>query len=157
MTPLLIFHVGISLVGILSGLVVLWGFLEFRRLEVLTLVFLVTTILTSATGFPLPPFGLDPPRIVGIVSLVALTLAVIARYGLGMVGIWRAIFVVTSVIALYLNVFVLIVQAFAKAPSLHALAPNGNEPPFAIAQGVVLLLFIAMGYLSVRRFRPTSG
>jgi hypothetical protein len=154
MTPFLAFHVAISVVGILSGLIVIWGFLEARRLDIVTLVFLIATILTSATGFFLPPFGLDPPRIVGIISLVALGTAVVARYGLGMVGVWRAVFVVSSAVALYLNVFVLIVQAFNKAPALHALAPNGNEPPFAIAQGLVLVLFIALGYFGVRRFRP---
>jgi hypothetical protein len=157
MSPLLAFHVAISLVCIATGFVVLWGMLNSRRMDVLTLVFLATAITVDVTGFPLPPFGLDPPRILGIISLVVLVPALVARYGLGMVGIWRAVFVVTATMTLYFNVFVLITQGFLKVTALHALAPNGNEPPFGIAQGIALLLFIALGWLAVRRFRPKLG
>ncbi|HEY1708903.1 MAG TPA: hypothetical protein VGG10_11615 [Rhizomicrobium sp.] len=154
MSPLLAFHVAVSIVGIVTGIPVAWGFLRNDRLDVLTAVFLLTTVLTSATGFPLPPFGLDPARIVGIISLIALAVAIVARYGFGLVGIWRPAYVIGAVIALYLNVFVLIVQAFQKVPMLHALAPNGNEPPFGIVQGAALLIFIAVGYLGTKRFHP---
>jgi hypothetical protein len=154
MSPLLAFHVGISLVCIALGIVVVWGMLRARRMDALTLAFLATAIVVDVTGFPLPPFGLDPPRILGIISLVVLAIALVARYGLGMVRIWRAVFVVTAVMTLYFNVFVLITQAFQKIGPLHVLAPQGSEPPFAIAQGAALVVFAVLGWMSVRRFRP---
>ena len=117
-------------------------------------VFFVTTILTSLTGFPLPPFGFDPPRAVGVLSLILLAGAVAAYYGLRLAGAWRQIFVACAVAALYLNVFVLVAQGFLKIPALHALAPTGSEPPFAIVQGIVLLIFIALGIAATIKFRP---
>jgi hypothetical protein len=147
-------HVILSLIGIASGLVVLYGLLTGSLLGALTAIFLLTTILTGVTGFPLPPFGLDPARVVGILLLVLLALAVLGLYVFRLTGAWRSIYVVTAVMALYLNVFVGVTQAFQKLPSLQALAPTQSEPPFLIAQIVVLVIFIALGLLAVKRFHP---
>ena len=148
------FHVAISLVGILSGFVMLYGLLLSRNFGTAIAVFFATTILTSLTGFPLPPFGFDPPRAVGVLSLILLVGAVAAYYGFRLTGPWRRIFVACAVAALYLNVFVLVAQGFMKVPALHALAPTGSEPPFAIVQGIVLLIFIALGIWAAIEFRP---
>ena len=148
------FHVAISLVGILSGFVMLYGLLLSRNFRTAIAVFLITTILTSLSGFPLPPFGFDPPRAVGVLSLILLAGAVAAYYGFRLAGAWRWIFVACAVAALYLNVFVLVAQGFMKIPALHALAPTGSEPPFAIVQGIVLLIFIALGIWAAIKFRP---
>src|SRR5271165_6104177 len=149
-------HVILSLIGILSGLVVLYGLLGGGLSGVWTAVFLATTILTSLTGFPLPPFGFDPPRAVGVISLILLAFAVAAYYAFHLAGIWRLIFVGSAVAALYLNVFVLVAQAFMKVPFLSALAPTQSEPPFVVAQAVVLLAFIALGVWAAIRFHPES-
>ena len=148
------FHVAISLVGILSGFVMLSGLLLGRNFKTAIAVFLLTTILTSLTGFPLPPFGFDPPRAVGVLSLILLIGAVAAYYGFRLAGAWRWIFVACAVASLYLNVFVLVAQGFLKVPALHALAPTGSEPPFAIVQGIALLIFIALGIWAAVKFRP---
>jgi hypothetical protein len=148
------FHVAISLVGILSGLAMLYGLLTNRNFTAAIAVFLATTILTSLTGFPLPPFGFDPPRAVGVLSLILLVGAVAAYYGFRLAGAWRWIFVACAVAALYLNVFVAIVQGFMKVPALHELAPTQSEPPFAIVQGIVLLVFIGLGIWAAIKFRP---
>jgi hypothetical protein len=148
------FHVAISVVGILSGLAMLYGLLANRNFTSAIAVFLVTTILTSVTGFPLPPFGFDPPRAVGVLSLILLIGAVAAYYGFRLAGAWRWIFVACAVAALYLNVFVAVAQGFMKVPALHALAPTQSEPPFAIVQGLVLLIFIALGIWAAIKFRP---
>ena len=141
------FHVAISLVGIISGLVMLYGLLLGKNFTTAIAVFLVTTILTSLTGFPLPPFGFDPPRAVGVLSLILLAGAVAAYYGFRLAGAWRWIFVACAVAALYLNVFVLVAQGFTKVPALHELAPTQSEPPFAIAQGIAAAHFhCAWGY-----------
>ena len=147
-------HVILSLIGILSGLVVLYGLLFGRPSGAWTAVFLVTTILTSLTGFPLPPYGFDPPRAVGVISLVLLAGAVVAYYAYRLVGAWRWVYIGCAVAALYLNVFVLVVQAFLKVPFLKALAPTQSEPPFVVTQGVVLLVFIALGAWATSRFHP---
>jgi hypothetical protein len=146
-------HVVISLVGIGSGLIVLFGMFGGKRLDGMTALFLATTALTSLTGFGFPFEHVTPGIILGILSVVVLAIAVPARYSFRMAGKWRAIYVVTAVIALYFNCFVLIAQSFMKVPALHALAPKGNEPPFAIAQGILLVLFIVAGALAVRKFR----
>ena len=148
------FHVAISVVGILSGLAMLYGLLVNRNFTSAIAVFLATTILTSVTGFPLPPVGFDPPRAVGVLSLILLVGAVVAYYGFRLAGAWRWIFVACAVAALYLNVFVLVAQGFMKVPALHALAPTGSEPPFAIVQGIVLLVVIALGVAAAIKFRP---
>jgi hypothetical protein len=146
-------HVIISLIGIGSGLIVLFGMFGGKRLDGMTALFLATTVLTSLTGFGFPFEHVTPGIILGILSLVVLAIAVTARYSFRMAGKWRAIYVVTAVIALYFNCFVLIAQSFQKVPALHALAPKGNEPPFAIAQGILLVLFLVAGTLAVKKFR----
>jgi hypothetical protein len=147
-------HVVISLIGIGTGLVVLGGILKAKPLALWTLVFLVSTALTSLTGYLFPAEKILPSHIVGGISLAMLAIAILARYLFRMSGKWRAIYVVTAVISLYLNVFVLIVQSFHKVPALHQLAPTDGEPPFAIAQLSVLILFAILGFFSVRRFHP---
>ena len=154
-------HVVLSLIGILSGLVVLCGLLTANRMNGWTMLFLVTTVATSVTGFGFPFHGFTPAIILGILSLIVLTAAIAARYAaryaFHLAASWRWIYVVGSVVALYFNVFVLVVQAFLKIPALHALAPKGSEPPFAMAQGIVLVLFILAGTLSVRRFHSVTN
>ena len=147
-------HVILSLIGILTGLVVLYGLITGILLGAWTAIFLATTILTSVTGFPLPPFGFDPPRVVGVISLVLLALAVAALYSFRLAGAWRWIYVASAVAALYLNVFVAVVQSFQKLPPLHALAPTGSEPPFLVSQIVVLAAFVVLGVTAAIRFRP---
>jgi hypothetical protein len=151
-----ILHVIISLIGIISGLVVLFGLFDSNRMPGLTAVFLLTTILTSATGFLFPFEKLLPSHMIGILSLVLLLIACIALYAMKLNGAWRWIYVVTAMIALYLNVFVLVIQSFLKISPLHALAPSvpPSEPPFAIVQGIVLVLFVVAIFRAVRRFRP---
>jgi len=153
-SPLLLFHVAISLVGIASGLVVAWGLLTARPLSGWTALFLATTILTSVTGYFLPAERILPSHIVGAISLVLLALACVALYAYRLAGSWRWIYVSTAVASLYLNVFVLVFQASLKVPALHALAPMQSEPAFKITQGVVLLAFILIGVLAVKRFHP---
>lgn len=146
-------HVAISLVGILSGLVVLFGLINSKRLDGWTAIFLATTVATSVTGFLFPFRGFTPALGTGVISMVVLALAIYARYARRLAGGWRKTYVISSVFALYLNVFVLFVQLFLKVPALHALAPKQNEPPFAITQLLVLVLFIALGVLATIRFR----
>lgn len=148
------FHVALSLIGILSGLVVLLGMLGSKPLHAVTALFLITTVLTSLTGFLFPFHGVTPGIVIGILSLIALLPAILARYAFHYAGGWRATYVVASVVALWFNVFVLIVQSFEKVPSLHALAPTQTESPFKIAQLVVLIAFIVLGIRAVRKFHP---
>jgi hypothetical protein len=147
-------HVALSLVGIVAGLIVLFGLQRNNPLNTWTVVFLATTVATTLTGFLFPFRGFTPAIGTGIVSTVALAATIPARYAFHMAGSWRWIYVVGAVFSLYLNCFVLVVQAFLKVPALNALAPQGTEPPFAITQGVVLVLFVLAGYLALRRFRP---
>ena len=147
-------HVALSLIGIAAGIVVLYGLLSGKPFGALTALFLATTILTSLSGFALPPFGFDPPRAIGTLSLVLLVLAIVALYAFRLAGAWRWVYVATAIAALYLNVFVGVIQAFLKVPALHALAPTQSEPPFAATQGVVLVIFVALGILAVIRFHP---
>src|ERR1700757_1340155 len=146
----------ISLIGIGTGLIVLFGMFGDKRLDGMTALFLATTALTSLTGFGFPFEHITPGFILGVLSLIVLAIAIPARYTFRMSGRWRAIYVITAVIALYLNCFVLIAQSFMKVPALHALAPNGNEPPFAIAQGILLVLFIVACVLAVKKFHPAD-
>jgi hypothetical protein len=150
-------HVLISLVGIASGLAVMYGFLNGRRLDRLTAIFLVFTVLTSVTGFGFPFTQLLPSHKVGIISLVLLALAIPARYVFHLAGAWRLAYVVTAAMALYLNCFVLVVQLFMKVPALKALAPTQKEPPFLVAQLIVLALFIGLTILAAKRFRVGSA
>lgn len=149
-----LFHIAISLVGIATGFVVVGGLLSSWTLPRWTAIFLATTILTSATGYFFPVDRVLPSHVVGAISLAVLAVTLFARYGRGMAGSWRWIFVVTATISLYLNVFVLIVQMFLRFPAMSALAPTQKEPPFAIVQGAVLLAFVVIGVLCVRRFHP---
>jgi hypothetical protein len=152
-------HVIISLIAIVAGLIVMFGLLGSNRMPGMTAIFLLFTILTSATGFLIPPLlseKLLPSHMIGILSLVLLAIACIALYGMKLSGAWRTIYVVTAMVSLYLNIFVLIIQAFLKVPALHALAPSvpPSEPPFAVIQGLVLVFFVFVIIGAVRRFRP---
>jgi hypothetical protein len=149
-------HVLISLIGIASGFLVLYGLLVGKRFDGATAIFLLTTVLTSATGFLFPFEHLLPSHVVGIISLVVLAVAIIARYPMHMVRAWRSTYVVSAVLALYLNFFVLVAQTFMKVPAVHALAPTQKEPPFLIVQLIVMVIFIVLGVFAVKKFRMES-
>lgn len=149
-----ILHVAISLIGIISGLIVLAGMLRAHSLPGWTALFLVTTILTSVTGFMFPINGLTPGIVIGLISVMILAIALMALYVKHLSGAWRWIYVTTALVALYFNVFVLIVQSFQKVPALQKLAPTQSEPPFLIAQGVALIAFLVLGTQAARKFRP---
>lgn len=149
-----IIHTLISLIGIFTGLVVLFGLLAGKRLDGWTKWFLITTVLTSVTGFFFPFHGFTPAHGVGIISLIVLAVAIFARYPRHLAGHWRWIYVVTAVIALYFNVFVGVVQAFLKVPALHAMAPTQTEQPFKLTQLVVLAIFVLLGIVAAIRFHP---
>lgn len=150
LTAFTIFHVLISLVGIGSGLVVVFGMISGNRLDRWTMLFLVTTVATSVTGFMFPFHKFLPSHAVGLVSLVVLALAIVARYPRHLAGAWRWIYAVTAVLSQYLNVFVLIAQLFQKVPALKAVASQA----FLTSQIVVMVLFIVLGFLAVRKFHP---
>jgi hypothetical protein len=152
-----IIHTLISLIGIVTGLIVLFGLLAGKRLDGWTKWFLITTVLTSVTGFFFPFHGFTPAIALGIMSLIVLAVAIFARYPRHLAGHWRWIYVVTSVIALYFNVFVLVVQTFEKIPALHAMAPTQTEQPFKLTQVVVLAIFVLLGTIAAIRFRPTPA
>jgi hypothetical protein len=156
MTTFTFVHVLISLIAIASGVVVGLGLVGGKRMDGLTALFLTTTVLTSVTGFLFPFKGITPGIIVGIISMVMLAIAIYARYPKQMAGGWRKTYVITAMIALWLNVFVLIVQSFEKVPALHALAPTQKEPPFVIAQVTVMLIFIIWTVLAAKRFHSQS-
>jgi len=152
-------HVIISLIAIAAGIIVMFGLLTSKSMPGLTAIFLLFTILTSATGFLIPPLvseKLLPSHMVGALSLVLLAIACIALYGMKLSGAWRWIYVLTALLSLYLNIFVLVIQGFLKVPALHALAPG--EPPggpvFAVVQLIVLVFFVIVIIGAVRRFRP---
>jgi hypothetical protein len=147
-----LFHVAISLAGIFTGLIVAYGLLTSRRFDGWTAIFLVTTAATSVTGLLFPFHGFKPSYVVGLISLVILAIASFARYRRRLAGSWRWIYVVTAMIALYLNVFVLIVQSFMKVPTLKALAPTQSEPPFAVTQLAVLAVFVVLTVIAAVRF-----
>lgn len=151
---LLFVHVAISLIGIATGFVVIWGFFNSKPLNAWTATFLATTVGTSVTGFLFPITKLTPGIILGLISLPVLGVALYALYAKHLVGVWRPVYIVTAILAQYLNFFVLIVQSFLKVGFLHDLAPTQAEPPFAVAQGVALIAFLALGFLSLRRYRP---
>jgi len=153
-------HVALSLIGIVSGVIVLHGMVRATRLEGWTALFLATTVLTSVTGFFFPSTRFGPAHAVGVISLVLLATAIVALYFFHLAGPWRWIYTAAVVLALYLDVFVAVVQAFQKLPPLAALAPTQSEPPFLIAQLVVMAIFIVLGVVAVKRFhdipsRPT--
>jgi hypothetical protein len=156
---LILVHTIISLIAIVAGIIVMFGMLGSKRQSGLTAIFLIFTILTNATGFVIPPFLIDkllPSHMIGILSLVLLAVACIALYVMKLAGPWRWIYVVTALVSLYLNVFVLVIQSFLKIPALHELAP-GNPPAgaaFAVVQGVVLAFFALRIIRAWRRFDP---
>jgi hypothetical protein len=141
----------ISLAGLASGFVVLYGLISGKRLALWTAVFLGTTVATSLTGFGFPFDHLLPSHIVGLISLVVLAIAIAAKYAFHLLRPWGRIYAVCACIALYLNVFVAVVQAFEKVPALKALAPTQSEPPFLFAQLTVLAIFATLGTLATRR------
>jgi hypothetical protein len=147
-------HVVVSLVGIGSGFVVVFGLIAGKRLDGWTALFLASTVGTSLTGFGFPVDHILPSHAVGIVSLLVLAVAILARYPFHMAGTWRRAYVVCAVVALYLDVFVGVVQAFLKVPALNAMAPHQTEPPFVVAQVIVLAFFVLLGILAAIRFRP---
>jgi hypothetical protein len=147
-------HVVISLVGIGAGLLVLYGLITSRRFSGWTAIFLATTILTSVTGFLFPFERVLPSHIFGVISLVLLAIAVVALYGYRLAGRARWIYVASAVAALYLNVFVGVVQSFLKVSFLQPLAPTQSELPFIVAQGLTLVAFAVLGFVAVRGFRP---
>lgn len=149
-----VLHLIISMIAIAFGFVVVGSIFSSSKSPRWTAWFLVLTILTSATGFLFPFTKLLPSHIVAIISLVLLAVAVYALYGKRLAGSWRAIYVATAMLALWFNVFVLIAQSFQKVALLNVYAPTGTEPPFAITQGVVLLFFVFMIWLGIKRFRP---
>ena len=151
-----IVHVVISLIGIATGIIVLLGMLKDKRLDGATAVFLATTVLTSVTGFMFPFSQLLPSHVVGAISLVVLAVALIALYGRHLSGAWRSIYIVTATFALYLNVFVGVVQAFQKVSFLRPLAPTQAEAPFIIAQLAVLVLFAVLGLIALKTFYPDA-
>lgn len=154
MTSFTLVHVILSLVGILTGFVAVFGMISGKRLDGWTAIFLVTTALTSITGFLLPFHKLLPSHILGIISLVVLAEAIPARYVKHLAGAWRKTYAITATIALYLNVFVLVAQLFMKVPALHAMAPNGSEPPFLVSQIVVMAVFVVIAIAAAIKFQP---
>jgi hypothetical protein len=154
---LLFVHVALSLVGLATGFVVIiWGMLNVRPMDRWNMAFLATTLLTSLTGFLFPIHGFTPGIGLGLISLPVLGLAIYARYGRQLAGPWRKVYVITVVVAQYLNFFVLIVQSFMKIPALHDLAPTQSEPPFAIAQGVALVAFVTLGIFATIKFHAST-
>jgi len=150
-------HVLISFLAIASGVAAMYGMLRGKRLDGITAIFLASTALTSVTGFGFPLKEVTPGLIVGGLSLVALAIAIAARYGMHLRGAGRWMYVVTAALALYFNVFVLVVQSFEKVPALHALAPTQKEPPFAVTQLALLAVLIAATILAVKRFHPQAA
>jgi hypothetical protein len=149
-------HVIISLIAIVAGLIVMFGMLGPYKSGGLTAIFLLFTILTSVTGFMFPFDGVTPGILIGILSVILLAIACLALYGTKLAGPWRWVYVLTALISLYLNVFVLAIQSFLKIPPLHELAP-GNPPAgpaFAVVQGIVLVFFVVMIIQVWRRFQP---
>jgi hypothetical protein len=157
-------HVIISLIAIVSGIVVAIGMLGARRMPGVTALFLITTVATSVTGFmfdtpvnaPRVIGSLDPPKIIGLISLIILALAILALYSNKLAGSWRGVYVISATVALYFNCFVLVVQSFQKISFFHALAPTQKEPPFAVAQLVLLIVFIGLGIAAFKKFRPIA-
>jgi len=157
LTAFTVFHVGISLAGIISGFVVAIGLLTNKRLDGWTAIFLTTTVATSVTGFFFPVHHFMPSHGVGIISLLVLPIAIFARYGRHLLGPWRWVYVVGAMFALYLNVFVLVVQTFLKVPALKAVAPTQSEAPFKLAQLIVLVGFVMLTVAALVRSRAGLG
>jgi hypothetical protein len=147
-------HVFLSLIGIGAGLFLVYGLLTSKRLSILTTLFLVSTVFTSLTGFLFPFNGVTPGIILGVLSLIALFVAIVALYGRKLEGSWRGIYVISVMIAYYFNFFVLVAQSFAKVPALHGLAPSQSSPGFAFAQAAALVIFLLLTIRAYKRFHP---
>lgn len=156
MSALTLVHVIISLIAIVAGIIVAQGFITADRHERSTLVYMVTILLTSLTGFLFPFNGVTPGIIFGVITVLIFIPTAIARYKFRMAGLWRLVFIIGALLMHYLNWVVLIVQSFQKIPALNGLAPLGNEPPLLAVQAVLLIAFLIVGFLSVRRFHPHS-
>jgi hypothetical protein len=151
-------HVLFSVVGLAAGLIVLERLLRNRALGLSNTVFLAATVLTSASGFLFPSKGMfTPAQTLGVISLAVLAIALLALYFGNLIGAWRWIYVVTALLAFYFNAFVAVVQAFAKVGRLRMLAPTQTEPPFLLTQAAVLLFFVVVGVIALRRFRPPTA
>jgi hypothetical protein len=158
MTTITFVHVVLSLIGIFAGFIVMFGLFAGKRLDGWTAIFLATTVATSVTGFLFPFQKFLPSHAIGIVSLVVLAVAILARYSFRLAGGWRRSYVVTAMIAQYLNVFVLVAQAFLKVPALKAMAPTQSAPPFLVSQVVVMALFVVFTIIAAVKFRnETTG
>ena len=151
-----LFHVVLSLIGLGTGFVVLYGFIAAKRLDGWTPWFLWTTLLTSLTGFLFPEHQFLPSHAVGILSVIVLGLAFLALYRFKLYGTWSRVFVICSVVALYFNAFVAVAQSFKHIAPLTALAPTQTEPPFGITQLVVLLAFVTLGVMATRKSRAVA-
>lgn len=154
---LTLIHVVISVLGIIAGLVVVGGLMAGAWLDGWTALFLATTTLTSMSGFAFPFMVVTPPHVVGALSLLVLAICLAARYWKRLEGGWRTIYVITAVTALYLNVFVLMVQLFVKTPLLAQLAPTQQEPPFVVTQVLMLALFVWLGWSALRAVRTVRA
>ncbi len=153
-TTLVGFHTVVSLIALAAGVVVVLGMAGNAAMPGLSALFIATAVITSATGFLFPVDRILPSHIFGVVSLIALAAAILGRYAFGFAGKWRVTYALCIVLATYLDAFVAVVQTFLKVPAAHALAPTQTEPPFAIAQGLLLLIFAILAVLAARRFRP---
>jgi hypothetical protein len=156
LTTFTLLHTIISIIGILSGLVVLLAVLAGRLKSRFTSLFLWTTVATSISGFMFPVHKFLPSHVVGTLSLIVLVITIPALYVFHLSGGWRRVYIVGATIALYFNVFVLVVQSFLKVPFLHKLAPSGSEPAFIIAQTIVLALFVYLGIVALRKSRKSA-
>ena len=153
-TTLVGFHTVVSLVALVAGVVVVFGMIGNATMPGMSALFLATAVITSATGFLFAVDRILPSHIFGVVSLLALAAAILGRYAFGFAGRWRLTYVLCVVLATYLDAFVAVVQTFQKVPAVNALAPTQSEPPFAIAQGALLVVFVILAVLVARRFRP---
>lgn len=152
-----VIHVLISLVGIVAGVIVAFAMVQGKSVPGLTALALLALILTSVTGFFFHSTTFTPAQGVGVISLVVLAVAVLALYFLHLTGMWRWIYVIAAVVAIYLNVFVGVIQAFEKIGFLEALAPHQTEPPFVVAQVIVLAIFVLLGFGALRKFHPHAA
>lgn len=149
-------HVIITIVELLAGVVLVLQMVAGKR-SGLNGVFLATGALTTLTGFLFPYHGITPGIILGFLSLPFLLLAAVSWYTGRLRGAWRVIYILSALIVLYFDAFVAIAQSFMKIPALHALEPTGKEPPFAVAQGLLLLVFLVIGFLALKHFRPATA
>jgi hypothetical protein len=157
MSTFTLVHTVLSLVALVSGVIVVVGLLASKMHNGWTALYLATAVATSATGFGFASPSFMPSHGVGVVSLAVLLAAILARYVFHFAGAWRRIYAVGVVLGLYFLVFVAIAQAFMKVPALRAMAPTTSEPPFAIAQGVCLVIFIVLAIAAAKKFRPMAA